>query len=179
VSEDEIPTHSLQEANFAAQVKAQRTARGWSQQDMARQLQSRGIDYMNGMTVSRIESGQRPVRLVEAWAFQEVFGVSVFDLMNPEGVDGWIESMQHLFLSMRTSLRDLRAGLAQYESYREDAAGVADELEAEAKKWPNTHPRHAALAILAKQFRWHIELDVAAYLSEPGEVADVEHSEAP
>lgn len=178
VSEDKISPYNLQEANFAAQVKAQRMAKGWSQMDVAKELQSRGIDYMNGMTVSRIESGQRPVRLVEAWAFQEAFGVSVFDLMNPDKIDGWIESMQHLFFAMRTALREVREGLSEYNEYRSDAAGVADELEAEAAKWPEAHPRHVALVVLARHFRWHLNLNVADYLTRPEESDDGEHSEA-
>lgn len=65
---------------FGERVKAERQARGWTQPYMAELLETHGIP-MGVTTVTKIEGGSRPVRIVEAVGMADVFGVSVDALM--------------------------------------------------------------------------------------------------
>lgn len=72
------PNPSAQwESNFIEQMKRLRDARGMTQTDLARQLNTEyGLPF-HQPTVQRIESGERPVRLNEAHAIAEVLEVDV------------------------------------------------------------------------------------------------------
>ncbi len=71
------------EARFADNLRRQREARGWSQGDLARRMQEAGWGNFHQTTVSRIEKGERPIRLGEAKALAEVFRLSLEVLLRP------------------------------------------------------------------------------------------------
>lgn len=60
-----------------------REERGWSQSELARRMAEAGWPKYTQMTVSRTEKGERPIRLNEAEALAEVFGVELFSLWLP------------------------------------------------------------------------------------------------
>lgn len=64
------------EANFRSSMKRLRALRGWNQTDLARQLRARGLPF-HQPTVQRIESGDRAVRLDEAFVIADEFDLSV------------------------------------------------------------------------------------------------------
>jgi transcriptional regulator with XRE-family HTH domain len=70
------------ESYFARQVRTERERRGWTQDDLAKQLTDKGIDTY-ASTVAKIESEKKPraVRLAEAAAIADLFGVSVDSLL--------------------------------------------------------------------------------------------------
>lgn len=68
------------DARFANSVSDLRKARGWSQDRLAELLTARGVRDITALAVSRIESGRRKVRLNEAVALSQVFGVPLLSM---------------------------------------------------------------------------------------------------
>lgn len=94
------------DANFAESMRLLREGRGWSQGEMARRLTAAGLNGMHQTTVSRLEKGDRPVRLGEATVIAHVLGASLEDMTAPPGI---VQTMADL----SGRLADLRrAGLA-------------------------------------------------------------------
>lgn len=178
MSTDELPKYSLEERNFASAAKLLRESRDWSQAEMGRALVAKGLDYMNQMTVSRIEKLQRPVRMIEAQAYSEVFDVSIWKLMHPEEIDEYIESMRNEYLDARTSWRRLRESVEEWEKKQAEIQGMAEELDAESAKWDGDQSRLRELQRLGKAFRWYSSVDLPQYLAEKRTGQDGEHPEA-
>lgn len=60
-------------------IREERERRGWSQQQMAAELVAYGISW-HQTTVAKVEAGERPLRLSEAWAIAHRLGVSLTEL---------------------------------------------------------------------------------------------------
>lgn len=73
------------EAYFIENMKAERERRGWSQGELAKRLRSAGLDQMHQTTVSRMEKGERPVRVDEANAIAGLFGVALVEMLAAPG----------------------------------------------------------------------------------------------
>jgi|SRR5699024_608888 len=71
------------EANFVENMQKLRQRRGWSQGEFARQMQAAGWKSFHQTTVSRIEQGERPVRLGESRGIAEALGSSVSQMIRP------------------------------------------------------------------------------------------------
>jgi transcriptional regulator with XRE-family HTH domain len=71
---------------FRERVRDERRRRGWTQVNVAKMLSDKGFDDINNTVVSKIERGERMVRLAEAVGFADVFGVSLDYLLgrNPD-----------------------------------------------------------------------------------------------
>jgi transcriptional regulator with XRE-family HTH domain len=82
----EIPQglHYTPEYFVGVHCKRLREERGWSQGKLGRKLAPLGFE-MHQTTVAKLEAGGRPIRLNEAAAIAEVFGVSLWDLVHGEG----------------------------------------------------------------------------------------------
>lgn len=65
---------------FGERLKAERDARGWSQPHLVELLEAQGISW-HVSTVAKIEGGNRAVRIIEAVAMADVFGVPLDTLM--------------------------------------------------------------------------------------------------
>lgn len=65
---------------FRKRAAYERKERRWSQADIAKMLTAKGIDKMHHTTVAKIESGDREVKLDEAAAMADLFGLPL-DLM--------------------------------------------------------------------------------------------------
>lgn len=68
-------------AMFGASVKRARERRGWSQSELARQMQDAGWPKYSQVAVSRTEEGTRAVRLDEALGMASVLHVQLEDLL--------------------------------------------------------------------------------------------------
>lgn len=68
------------EPNFAENVRFYREKMGWSQTEFANRLQRAGLENFHQTTVSRLEKGERPIRLGEARVIAAVLGQPVSDL---------------------------------------------------------------------------------------------------
>lgn len=64
------------ETAFLAAIRDERKARGWSQADMTELLSTKGV-FLADTGLTKIENGHRPVRINEAIAIADVFGVTV------------------------------------------------------------------------------------------------------
>jgi transcriptional regulator with XRE-family HTH domain len=69
------------ETGFRERIKQQRDIRGWSQADLSKLLQRRGLEHIYPTTVAKIESGERAVRIDEAAALADLFDVSIDALL--------------------------------------------------------------------------------------------------
>jgi transcriptional regulator with XRE-family HTH domain len=61
-------------------VKSLRSARGWSQQELATRMSDRGFSWRQ-TTVAKTEAADRPIRINEAQGLAVVFGITVNDLL--------------------------------------------------------------------------------------------------
>lgn len=59
-----------------------RTARGWSQEEVARRMKAYGYDFHQTM-IAKVESAQRPLRVRELADFAALFGMEVHELIYP------------------------------------------------------------------------------------------------
>lgn len=108
---------------------------GWSQQDMVDKLHDLGLTTINTMTISRIESGTRPVRAVELHAIGEVFGVNPWELLRPSDVveldrlRWWAEEsrtgIREAVIHFMETRRDLREKAAHMDLGPEEQATIA------------------------------------------------------
>ncbi|WP_324650984.1 helix-turn-helix transcriptional regulator [Georgenia sp. H159] len=108
---------------FAANVRRLRERQGWSQAELAKRLREAGYDQFHATTISRIENGERGVRLSEARAISVILGTALSVMLEPSGdakaiqdfVDTWqrfVRARQRLaaatldFNDARSLLRD-------------------------------------------------------------------------
>lgn len=59
-----------------------RTARGWSQEEVARRMKAYGYDFHQTM-IAKIEAAQRPISVRELADFAALYGVEVHELIYP------------------------------------------------------------------------------------------------
>lgn len=76
------------EQRFIERMAKKRIAQGWSQNEMARQLQTIGINWKQP-TVARVEDGSRPLRFAEAMAIASFFGETIESMSAPETTTRW------------------------------------------------------------------------------------------
>jgi transcriptional regulator with XRE-family HTH domain len=69
------------ETRFRERVKQERARHGWSQADLSKRLQAKGLQHMLPSTVAKIENGDRAVRIDEANALADLLAVSVDELL--------------------------------------------------------------------------------------------------
>jgi transcriptional regulator with XRE-family HTH domain len=66
---------------FRKRIKTERERRGWTQAQMAAALDSKAVGSMHWTTIAKIEKGTRSVRIDEAAAIADLFGISVDALL--------------------------------------------------------------------------------------------------
>lgn len=72
--------HESWERRFGEALRSWRQERGWSQEDVAERLRHQGFE-MHQTTVAKIERGARPLRIAEAAALVEVFGLPIVAIL--------------------------------------------------------------------------------------------------
>jgi transcriptional regulator with XRE-family HTH domain len=68
------------ETHFRKRIKDERDRRGWSQEELARRLGEHGV-AVHASTIAKIETDARAVRLDEAAAIADLFGLSLDALL--------------------------------------------------------------------------------------------------
>jgi transcriptional regulator with XRE-family HTH domain len=91
-----------------------RTARGWSQEEVARQMKAYGYDFHQTM-IAKIEAAQRPLRVRELADFAALYGVEAHELIYPPA--GSLKESAKEIAALRGQLREVTA--------RTEAAAVA------------------------------------------------------
>jgi transcriptional regulator with XRE-family HTH domain len=107
---------SAVETSFRERMKQERGDRGWSQADLSKLLQGRGLEHIYPTTVAKIESGERAVRIDEATAIADLFDVSVDALLGRKVTPG--NDLEYI----------LRAVLNTARQSAEQTAAIADAL---------------------------------------------------
>lgn len=97
-------------------MKAAREAKGWSQSALANALGGSGL---NQSAISRIESGERAVRLSEARAIARVFGTNVDALSGTPAAFEKVLRWNALSGEYDSALRTLEEATDRYERARE------------------------------------------------------------
>jgi transcriptional regulator with XRE-family HTH domain len=91
-----------------------RMARGWSQEEVARQMKAYGYDFHQTM-IAKIEAAQRPIRVRELADFAALYGVEAHELIYPPA--GSLKEAAKEIAALRGQLREVTA--------RAEAAAVA------------------------------------------------------
>jgi transcriptional regulator with XRE-family HTH domain len=94
------------------EIQALRKAHKWSQGELARRMKAYGYDF-NQALISRIELGQRPLRVRELVDFATLFGVQPAALLKP-----WPQM----------PLSEVEAAIAELEPALKEAWALADKL---------------------------------------------------
>jgi transcriptional regulator with XRE-family HTH domain len=99
-------TTTSTERRFVERVKALRAERGWTQGQLAERMVAAGVDYASQSTVSRLEQGGRPIRLVEAQALAVIFNSTIWQLTADEPR---VQMLSYVDLNLRAFTRDRMA----------------------------------------------------------------------
>lgn len=151
------------EKRFRERVYAERTRRGreWSQAELAKRLQAKGLRHMLPSTVAKIEIGERAVRIDEASALADLFAMSVDELLGRSAAGGdlvWtasrltnmarqnVEHMGDLADLIGSELDDIRY-YAEFDPERADVTELIAAAEAAMNEAENAK---RALSVLAE-----------------------------
>ncbi|MDR6439082.1 transcriptional regulator with XRE-family HTH domain [Paenarthrobacter nicotinovorans] len=77
-----LPTPDVDEECFRENMRALRERKGWSQGELSRRLIEGGWPIFHQTTISRIESGDRPIKLGEARAIARALGSNVATMVS-------------------------------------------------------------------------------------------------
>lgn len=117
---------AVSETAFRENVVQIRQSKQISQSELARLVGALGVKGFHQQTVQRIESGQRPVRLVEALAIASALGTDLPGLLQPYGRDAlksWVAAMA------TTSLQELGRLEAMLERHGQSLGHAAEQLD--------------------------------------------------
>jgi transcriptional regulator with XRE-family HTH domain len=98
---------------FRHMARAERERRKWSQADVARKLTERGIDKIHHTTVAKVESGEREVKLDEAVAIADLFGLPLDVMLGRRQFPLDNESALHVSLQELRNMTQLQAANAR------------------------------------------------------------------
>lgn len=120
------------ELNFIRNMKRVREVQGLSQgQFAARMTKEFGWEGFHQTTISRIEKGERPVRLGEAAGIAEALGVEVWQMLLPDDASKQLanlESSIHAARKIAISLGENVGDYMFYQSAIRDNLQTLDEL---------------------------------------------------
>lgn len=105
------------EANFIKNMQILREQNGWSQGEFARRMQAEGWTSFHQTTVSRIEKGERPVRLGEARGIAKVLGTITSQMILPD--------------TQFLELRELELSLMEAKEIQKKFRGLVSDLDAQ------------------------------------------------
>ncbi|MCA4132957.1 helix-turn-helix transcriptional regulator [Arthrobacter sp. M4] len=115
----EMPEPDVDEERFRANMKMHRERLGWSQGELSRRLIESGWGIFHQTTVSRIESGERPVKLGEARAIAAMLGVSLEKMMLVAEYSRLEADLIHRLESLGESFTTATSGLSRLIASRE------------------------------------------------------------
>ena len=109
---------------FGQRVKAEREDRGWSQADMAKKLSAVGVHLMHPTTITKIEAGDRSVRINEAVGIADVFDMSM-DALLGRGPDPTTLTFALVMLSGYAG--DAKRKIVQARDVAADVGGILED----------------------------------------------------
>ena len=126
---DHQAVYQAEESQFAENVQRLREDRGWSQGELARRMVADGWEGFHQTTISRIEKGQRPVRLAEARGLARVLGSQIGIMTAPPPESAILESLASEIGMMRLARKRIYAGFATLEEQRARLQSLIDKVE--------------------------------------------------
>lgn len=126
---DQQRVHQAEEAQFVENVQRLRELKGWSQGELARRMADAGWDGFHQTTISRIEKGQRPVRLAEARALAQVLESQVGTMIAPPPEAAILESLSHNMGMMRLARKRIWAQLEELNDHKLNLKMLVDEVD--------------------------------------------------
>jgi transcriptional regulator with XRE-family HTH domain len=118
---------SAVETSFRERMKHERERRRWSQADLSKLLQGRGLEHIYPTTVAKIESGERAVRIDEATAIADLFEVSV-DVLLGRNVDRRLD-LNYALRAVQNTARQSAQQMAAIDATLSDSLADLDALE--------------------------------------------------
>ena len=106
------------ESNFREEMKRIRQLLGWTQTDLANQVKNFGLPF-HQQTIQRIEKGERPVRLDEAYAIAQCLESDLASMTAPGSLDTRSLIYAVSFLGRRSE--NISVEIANWDSDLEDA----------------------------------------------------------
>jgi transcriptional regulator with XRE-family HTH domain len=94
------------EAQAGRALRRLRTARGWSQEEVAQRMKAYGYDF-HQTTIAKIEAAQRPIRVRELADLAALYAVEVHELIYPPA--GSLEEADKEIATLRGQLREVTA----------------------------------------------------------------------
>ena len=150
------------ERQLGLTVLHHRTARDWSQRELADRMTRSGM-RMTQSQVAKTEGGDRPVRLDEAAAFAELFGLTIADLISPPGIRHELELAGEV---VRLAYRELeRANLDLVIAQREF---LDMQMTLTRTGWSATDEERAYMARIESMTIEQLHEDVEKLLTERG-----------
>lgn len=116
-----VDTAPRAEEVLARRVRAYRQSKGWSQDDLAREMNELGFQWTQSIA-TRTESATRPIRVDEAAALATLFGVGIEYLIREE--EQPLDALYERTLLLRPPL------LRRLDSTQRDAKEIETELAA-------------------------------------------------
>lgn len=126
------------ETRFRERVRQERARHGWSQAELSKRLQNKGLQHILPSTVAKIENGDRAVRIDEANALADLFAVSLDGLLGRNLPEQDLESTLQALLetarqadsqvgALKTSLHALTVELAAFQFEERERVTAAGE----------------------------------------------------
>lgn len=125
------PDLAAEDARFAKSMRSLREKLDMSQGDMTAKLRGLGLDKFHQTTVSRIEKGERPVRIGEARVIASALGSTVSAMTAPSEEATTFQRLSaevHDFVAARRSLTRAEQTLLQHRDVLEACLNEVQEL---------------------------------------------------
>lgn len=126
---EKLSAEELEELRFRESLQARRMEKGWSQGELARRMVTEGWKEFHQATISRIEKGQRPVRLGEARTLARLLDTDVGSMIAPSEESQLLERYWRTLEDIETYRRTSIQQLAQWEQSRAALRGILKKME--------------------------------------------------
>lgn len=142
---------------FGRRVERLRERHEWSQTELARKMKEKGFSAFHQTTISRVEKGERPVRLGEAVAFSEIFNRPLESMLAapsvelaPEGaimrafIDrtvNWQNDAIQAITKFMWCIENVKEARTEFLETQRDGLSPSDELMAVLKKYDSLFDR--------------------------------------
>ncbi|GAA4746597.1 helix-turn-helix transcriptional regulator [Gordonia alkaliphila] len=110
-----------EDERFRLTVKRLREQLGWSQAQLAEKLREQGFSQFHPTTVSRVEKGDRAVRLAEARGFAKAFDRTVGEMMLDEASGAYHDRLSRDLDDLWVERQAIRAAAGRAQGHRTSA----------------------------------------------------------
>ncbi|MEV7606095.1 helix-turn-helix transcriptional regulator [Paenarthrobacter sp. NPDC089322] len=178
----ELPTPDVDEECFRENMRALRERKGWSQGELSRRLIDGGWPIFHQTTISRIESGDRPIKLGEARAIARALGSNVTTMVSLPVETSIVQGLAGAIGDVRVAQNRIRDA---YEMLAETRAKLSELVDfvapVDLEQWQDADLRDAFENLRDQATELLAEVTAAERMEGPGMregERDGEHSEA-